>query len=108
MSLDFSLICKCCNREIFEINITHNLGKMASEAKIYKHLWSPEEVGIKYAGQLIKPLKRAIRDLEARPCYYKKYNASNGWGLYKHFVPFVKDIFKACVQDKKAIVEISK
>ena len=30
----------------YSANITHNLGKMAEEAGIYKHLWRPEEIGI--------------------------------------------------------------
>lgn len=30
MSLDFSLHCECCDSVLFERDITHNLGAMAS------------------------------------------------------------------------------
>ena len=32
--------------QVFSANITHNLGKMADEAGIYKALWRPDEVEI--------------------------------------------------------------
>lgn len=36
--------------DLFEWNITHNLGKMANEAGIYQHMWGPEELDIYEAG----------------------------------------------------------
>jgi hypothetical protein len=32
--------------EVFDYNITHNLGEMAKAAGIYMELWRPEEIGI--------------------------------------------------------------
>jgi len=93
--------------EVHWQNITHNLGRMASEAGIYKHLWRPEEIGIKTAGQLIKPLETAIKDMEKRPEYYKQFDASNGWGTYNDFMPWLKKLLQACKDYEKSIIKVS-
>jgi len=62
MSLDVYLqvpACKVCERgptTVYDANITHNLGEMADEAGVYKHLWRPEEIGLTKAAELIEPL----------------------------------------------------
>lgn len=94
--------------EIYSGNITHNLSKMAAEAGIYKHLWRPEELGIARAEQLIEPLTKGLADLEARPDHFKKFNASNGWGLYEHFVPFVRKYLEACKANPGALISVSR
>jgi hypothetical protein len=96
--------CHCCghSREeevsdtLFDSNITHNLGRMAEAAGIYKHCWRPEEIGILKASQLIQPLEDGLQKLKSDPDAFKVYNASNGWGLYEHFVPWVEEYLKAC------------
>lgn len=80
---------------LYSANITHNLGKMASEAGIYQHLWRPEELRIKTAKRLIKPLEEGLWRLKSDPEHFKKFNADNGWGLYEHFVPFVEEYLEA-------------
>ncbi len=87
---------------VYDTNITHNLGEMASEAGIYKHLWRPEEIDITEAQQLIEPLTKAIAEMKADPARFEKFNAPNGWGLYVHFVPFVEEILEACKRNPKA------
>lgn len=62
MSLDVHLT-KVMPTEVFGSNITHNLGEMAEEAGIYKHLWRPEEIGITKADQLIAPLREGLARL---------------------------------------------
>ena len=94
--------------EIYEANITHNLGAMADKVGIYKHLWRPDEIGIKKAIQLIEPLRKALKKLKDNPEKYKKYNSPNGWGMHKHFVPFVENYLKACKENPNADVGVSR
>lgn len=93
---------------VYEANITHNLGRMAEAAGIYKHLWRPEEIDITTAGQLIAPLTAGLARLEADPMQFKQYDAANGWGLYEHFVPFVRKYLAACIENPNATVRVSR
>lgn len=120
MSLDIYLTkrqtCPNCGHEfgdpegeaIHSQNITHNLGGMAGEAGIYECLWHPEESGIKSAGQLIAPLRQAIEQMESDPERFKKHNAPNGWGMYEHFVPWLKRLLTACEESPGAGVRASR
>lgn len=94
--------------EVFSQNITHNLGEMAEEAGIYKHLWKPEEIGITHAAQLIEPLKSGLELMKADPERFEKFNAPNGWGLYKHFVPWIEKYIEACEANPDATVSVSR
>ncbi len=94
--------------EVFSRNITHNLNAMAEAAGIYKHLWRPDEIGITKASQLIEPLRIGLAKLEADPEGFAKYNASNGWGMYNHFVPWVREYLQACEQYPDADVSVSR
>ena len=107
MSLDFCLEQRIYT-SVFSKNITHNLGEMAEKAGIYKHLWAPEDINIKKAKQLIKPLKKALADLKARPDYYKQFDAKNGWGLYIHFVPFVEEVLDNCINYPNSNIRVSR
>lgn len=95
-------------KELYSANITHNLGKMAKEANIYTALWRPEEMGAKIASDLIETLTVGLSDLKSRPKYFKQFNSSNGWGLYKHFVPFVEKYLEACKENTNALISISR
>ncbi len=122
MSLDVSLKskekvkkeCDHCHSvyEDYEIyfgqNITHNLGKMAAEAGIYYHLWRPEEINITKASELIEPLTNGLEDMKTRPEFYEQFNASNGWGLYIHFVPWIEKYLNACIEHPDAIIEVDR
>jgi hypothetical protein len=123
MSLDIYLTqkektmktCDHCNseyeaegEELYSANITHNLGSMAEEAGIYKHLWRPEELGITTAKELIEPLKAGLQLLKDKPEHFEKFNATNGWGLYKHFVPFVEKYLNACEEYPEAQIGVSR
>jgi hypothetical protein len=102
MSLNVSLKlpdCKACGRDgryLYDANITHNLNKMADKAGIYDALWRPEEIGAKYAKDIIEIVEKGLADLKARPEYFEQFNSSNGWGMYEHFVPFVEKYLEAC------------
>ena len=99
MSLDFDLDTKDIDENwinVLSVNITHNLGTMADKAGIYYALWHPDEKGWKQAKDIIPILEKGLKKLKAKPEYYKKFNSPNGWGMYQHFVPFVKEVLKAC------------
>lgn len=109
--------CQCeCGHEhickksecLYTSNITHNLGYMAEEAGIYKHLWRPEEIEITKASQLIEPLRAGLALMKSDPARFKKHNASNGWGLYEHFVPWVTEYLAACESWPNSTVEVSR
>jgi len=109
MSLDFYLIDEA-GAAIHDcyFNITHNLGAMASEAGIYRALWRPEENGFEKAGQIIDTLRAGLADLKARPGHFEQFNAPNGWGKYKHFVPFVENVLAVCEAYPNAKIEVSR
>ncbi len=109
-------VCPNCDHEharketecFYSVNITHNLGAMAEEAGIYKHLWRPEEIGIIKAKQLIQPLRDGLKLMKVDPPRFEKYNAKNGWGLYCHFVPWVGKYLEACEENPDADVSVSR
>ena len=101
--------------EVYSANITHNLGKMASEAGLYEALWRPHRLKPGYdipeddhkaeweyednnpvrAHEIIEIIEKGLADMKARPKHYEKFNSPNGWGLYKHFVPFIEKYLAA-------------
>ncbi len=105
MSLDVSLTA-IRPTEVFSANITHNLGEMADKAGIYKACWRPEEIGAKYARDIIPLLEKGLEDMKARPDYFKQFNAPNGWGLYEHFVPWVEKYLAACKENPDAEIGV--
>lgn len=92
----------------FSANITHNLGRMAEAAGIYKHLWRPEELGITKASELIAPVTTGLIDMAALPSYYRQFSSSNGWGLYENFLPWVAKYLQACIEHPNATIEVSR
>ena len=80
---------------------------MADAAGIYDALWNPEMKGYKFASDIIPILRKGLEDLRSRPEYFSKFNASNGWGKYEHFVPFVEEVLAACEANPGAEIEVS-
>lgn len=107
MSLDVSLLV-IQPVEVYDANITHNLGRMAEAAGIYECLWRPEEIGITKAAQMIEPLTAGLKKLKRAPVKYSKLDSPNGWGRYVHFVPFVERYLKACIANPDAEVRASR
>jgi hypothetical protein len=103
---------------LYTSNITHNLGEMANKANIYNALWRPyklhgyddkfEELDITYAKEIIDILEKGLKDMKNKPEYYKKYDSTNGWGLYIHFVPFIEKYLNACKKYPDAIIKIDR
>lgn len=94
------------SNEVYTDNITHNLGKMAKEAGIYTELWSPEELGITKAHQLIDPLTNGLLRLLESPEHFEKINPVNGWGDYNGLVNFVTQYLIACRKYPNAYVSV--
>jgi hypothetical protein len=107
MSLDVHLT-KVMPAEVYWANITHNLGAMADEAGIYKHLWRPEEIGVTTAEQLIEPLREGLRLMKSDPERFKRHNSPNGWGMYENFVPWVEKYLAACEENPDATISVSR
>lgn len=93
---------------LYEANITHNLNRMAEAAGIYYELWRPEEINITKARELIGPLDKGLALLEQFPDRFKAFNAPNGWGMYEHFVPFVRHYLAACREYPDATISVSR
>jgi len=114
MSLDVFLneLCAHCGRggesHVYTANITHNLGQMAEAAGIYGVLWRPEEHGFTHAEQLIEPLSKGLAWLAEHPDEARLHNAPNGWGMYEHFMPFVREYLRACREHPTATVSVSR
>lgn len=92
----------------FSANITHNLRAMAKAAGIYHACWRPDEIGVQFAYQLIEPLRVGLARMRSEPARFQMFDASNGWGLYEHFVPWVADYLAACEAYPDASVEVSR
>ena len=104
MSLDITLKTK---QDSLCFNITHNLTKMASAAKIYSILWRPQEAGIKKAGQLIEPLEVGIKRMKAKPAVFIPLGDAAGWGTYDQFIPWLEKVLAACKKYPRRAVEVS-
>lgn len=110
MSLDISLEmdpCPYCGRgseEVFSSNITHNLGAMWREAGCYEALY--ESHG-RRAKVYIAVLDRAVALMEADPPRFEKHNAPNGWGLYKHAFPWLREVRNAFRRHPNATIRVS-
>lgn len=94
--------------EIFTANITHNLGRMAGEAGLFKYLWEPELVCVTKTRELIEPLEAGLSLLLGNPSVYMKYNPVNGWGNYENLVDFVQRYLAACRQYPEADIRVSR
>ena len=93
---------------VYDANVTHNLNTMAHKAGIYYALWRPEEIEKYKAKDIIELLEKGLKDLKSRPEYFEQFNASNGWGMYEHFVPFVEEYLEALKKYPDAKINISR
>lgn len=93
---------------LYEANITHNLGKMADAAGIYKPLWRPDEIGLRFARDLVAPLTNGLELLRDDPEHFKAFNPPNGWGSYDTLVQFVEEYLLACKAFPSAEIEVSR
>jgi len=111
MGLDFSIESKCshCGHIEYEsFNITHNLGRMAAEAGVYKCLWRPEENGYDLTSEVVPILKEGIRLLEHDPEHFRALGSPNGWGTYDDFLRFLQSVLTACEINPDFVIKVSR
>lgn len=94
--------------EVYDANITHNLGSMAQKADLYTALWRPDEQGWTTAKDITGMLERGLKRLKKDPEGFKKLNPENGWGSYEGLVEFVENYLAACKQYPNAKIEVSR
>lgn len=99
---------ECGPMRVFDANITHNLTHMAEAGGFYREVWHPEDFGITKASQMIDPLRRAIAWMVANKREAEKHNAKNGWGMYEHFLPWLRKYLAACEEFPDADIEVSR
>ena len=106
MSLDFSLV---EIKDVLDVNLTHNLGEMASACGLYEPLWRAEENGWYEAGDIIEPLENGISNLLINEKELKaKYTPDNGWGNYEQLKVVALKVYANCVENPELKIEISK
>lgn len=116
------------SEEVYWANITHNLTKMADESGLYESLWRPYQLHPNYsdfgkdydaemafessvkmkAKDIVSNLEKGLFALKSNPEHFKRFNSENGWGLYKHFVPFVEKYLTACKEYPEAEIHCSR
>lgn len=107
MSLDIYL--SVVQREdIYSTNITHNLTPMAKAAGLYAPLWRPEECGIISAEQLADAIRPGYIELKNNREKYEKFEGTDGWGSYPHFLKFVSALLLKCEEHPEADVTCSR
>ena len=104
MSLDITLL-DYIPYDVFTINITHNLQRMAMEANLYKYLWNPDDKPL-IARDMIIPLEKGLEILKAAPDYFKQFNPENGFGNYEDLVNAVECYITACKAHPNAKVMV--
>ena len=113
MSLDVDLLVTKPT-SVFSYNITHNLGKMASEVKLsngltlYDVMWRPDEHGLKYAKDISELLDEGWNILLAEPNRFIQFNPENGWGSYEGLEKFVYKYRNACWDYPDAELSVSR
>lgn len=104
MSLDISLY-ESKEVAVFDINITHNLARMANEAGLYRALWKPEDMAVSRAKELTPFLEAGLKRLKEDPVHFKRFNPKNGWGDYEGLVKVVEAYLRACKNNPDARIE---
>lgn len=113
MSLDVDLLVTKPT-SVFSQNITHNLGKMASEVKLsngltlYDVMWRPDEHGLKFAKDISELLDEGWNILLAEPNRFIQFNPENGWGSYEGLEKFVYKYRNACWDYPDAELSVSR
>lgn len=111
MSLDIYLHIESSTgaiKEVFESNITHNLGQMARKAGIYEAMWRPEDIGAVYARDIIPLMEKGVADLATHPADYEPLEPANGWGTYEGLLDVAMGYLRACKEWPEAKIYVSR
>ncbi len=108
-------ICNSCGNShfhnyrenLYESNITHNLGRLAEAFDLYEPMWRPDENELVFAGQLIPILEKGLNKLlKSDPQKYQDYLPKNGWGSYEGLVEFTQNYLTACLRHPKSKIKV--
>ena len=118
MSLDLSLIgapadepctCQCGHKHmridrpvLFDVNITHNLNEMASEAGLYQAMWRSHGAR---AGDLVSALVEGVAMLKREPNRFQAISPKNGRDDYDGLLRTALAFLQACRDNPDATVE---
>jgi hypothetical protein len=120
MSLDMYLRDR---HEVNGLNVTHNLGKMASHVivrhitidnpmdsvlTLYDLTWNFVESDYKVGSDISESLYRAIRYMVAHKKQLLKYDSQNGWGTYDGLLNFTIGLLEITLRYPDEIIEVSK
>jgi hypothetical protein len=96
--------------EVWERNITHNLGELASALGVYEIIWRPDETNgvIAKAHDMIWSLVVAIEILTNENSNFRKHEPENGWGTIDGFIRFMREYLAACRKYPNALIEVSR
>ena len=78
---------------------------MWREAGVYDALYNSEG---KKAEEVLPILKEGLKRMAHDPEKYEAFNASNGWGLYKHAFPWLADLIAQFEKHPDGIIEVSR
>lgn len=90
--------------EVWAGNITHNLQPMWEEAGVLGALYESDG---KRAAEVLPALREGAARMAADPTRYEAHNAPNGWGLYRHALPWLVELIQAFEANPDAIVRTS-
>ena len=88
-----------------DMNITHNLNRMAEAANLYYPLWRPEEIGIVKAKDNLQNLVSGLSLLLSEPDKFKEFSPYNGWGTYEGLCEFVLEYILTIHKYPDAIIK---
>lgn len=91
---------------VFELDVTHNLGKMAKKCGVYAVVWRPEENHVSKAKELVEDLTDALFLLDSNSAFFARFAPSNGWGTYEDFKWFLSEYLQACLAYPEADVSV--
>ncbi len=94
--------------DVYERNITHNLGKMAAEAGLYDAMWRPDEHDWKKASDIESILAAGLCMLIQDPKRFEALGPENGWGTYDGLVETTMSYLKACRSYPEAAIRVSR
>lgn len=88
-----------------DMNITHNLNRMAEAANLYYPIWRPEEIGIVKAKDNLQNLVSGLSLLLSEPDKFKEFSPYSGWGTYEDLCEFVLEYILTIHKYPDAIIK---
>lgn len=90
--------------EVWEHDITHNLGRMARHVGLYDPMWRPEEMvpPVTTSDEALPLLVAGLDSLRARVAEVRQYEPPNGWGTVVDLLLMAERYIEACRQFPKA------